>query len=334
MLPCLARTFGGGSVAGLTKLKPQQLRAEPDSVAGGVLVYRAIQGACLAGAGTARPHSRAATGVKSSGSPKQAAPLRLVSASIKSKAGPEAAGAVSSRGVPPGSAGSFAGLGRSTPKSPPRKSNPGMGGDGTGPWDGTTMPAHTSSSIVGAGKGVAPPKVGVPGPAAAELPISPRSMSSASHSRKRPSSRAREGGTPAAKDITLDDLYSVYGRVFKAAMAGYTGSTGQDVKRLIGVLMAAQEPLPFSFLQQLGLGEAISSLPGYPTLFYMDEHHLYTLHKSLGEWWVRGGDGSCIWGPRCVLHHRQPTCSACVMQIWNWHTMKRRHGTNTSVVMG
>lgn len=34
-------------------------------------------------------------------------------------------------------------------------------------------------------------------------------------------------------------------------------------------------------LQQLGLGGVVPKLPGFRTLFYVDEHHLFTLHKSL-----------------------------------------------------
>ncbi|KAG1671543.1 hypothetical protein FOA52_011265 [Chlamydomonas sp. UWO 241] len=58
----------------------------------------------------------------------------------------------------------------------------------------------------------------------------------------------------------------------------------QSVRALMGVLMAAQEPLSHSMLQQMGLADALVSLPGWGTLFYLAEHHVYTLHKSLHDW--------------------------------------------------
>ncbi|PNH05170.1 WD repeat domain-containing protein [Tetrabaena socialis] len=104
----------------------------------------------------------------------------------------------------------------------------------------------------------------------------------------------------AVQNPQLEDVYAVYGRVFEAAhtAAGY-GSNGSSsapgtpsrqekaqilVANLLGVLLAAKEPLSQSFMQQLGLGDAIPLLPGYPKLFFVDEHRLYLVHKSLADW--------------------------------------------------
>ncbi|KAG2490965.1 hypothetical protein HYH03_010641 [Edaphochlamys debaryana] len=82
----------------------------------------------------------------------------------------------------------------------------------------------------------------------------------------------------------LSALYKVYGKVFKRAYDSYDFTDRADVSKLLDVLMAAQEPLPQSLVQQLGLGHAVALLPGHPVLFFEDEHHLFTLHKSLADW--------------------------------------------------
>ncbi|PNH03143.1 WD repeat domain-containing protein, partial [Tetrabaena socialis] len=93
------------------------------------------------------------------------------------------------------------------------------------------------------------------------------------------------------KDPQLEDVYDVYASVFQAAHSEYgssVGVPGQEKAKLVGnlmaVLMAAKEPLSQAFLQQLRSGDAIPLLPGYPTLFFVDEHHLYLVHKSLADW--------------------------------------------------
>ena len=48
--------------------------------------------------------------------------------------------------------------------------------------------------------------------------------------------------------------------------------------------MAAQEPLSHSLLQQMGLADHLSALPGWGVLFYLANHHVYLLHKSLSDW--------------------------------------------------
>eukprot|EP00955_Chlamydomonas_euryale_P094615 364870-Chlamydomonas_euryale.AAC.21 len=61
--------------------------------------------------------------------------------------------------------------------------------------------------------------------------------------------------------------------------------------------MAAQEPLPHSMLQQLGLGSALDHLPGWGVLFY--------LVRLCGNVWKRACSSTwCAWGESvetCVL---------------------------------
>ncbi len=83
----------------------------------------------------------------------------------------------------------------------------------------------------------------------------------------------------------LSDVYDLYGSVFQLSYRKYGGPEQAALAAdLLAVLMAAREPLSVSFLQQLGVGSAVPLLPGYPRLFFLDEHHLYTVHKSLGDW--------------------------------------------------
>ncbi|KAG2427876.1 hypothetical protein HXX76_012196 [Chlamydomonas incerta] len=101
-------------------------------------------------------------------------------------------------------------------------------------------------------------------------------------------------GSPAASLAapSLPDLYRLYGSVFYDAWRRLeSDAVRREVQDLLGVVLAAQEPLSHSLLQQMGLGHVIPSLPGYPHLFYVDEHHLHTIHKSLADWMAGGGGG-------------------------------------------
>ena len=91
---------------------------------------------------------------------------------------------------------------------------------------------------------------------------------------------------------TLSDLDDVYRAVFdRRKPVG-------EVFDLLCVLMAAQEPLPLSLLQQMGLEQHLKDLPGWwglpqPCLIYVAEHRVFLLHKSLGDWLrdsTRSGD--------------------------------------------
>ena len=56
-----------------------------------------------------------------------------------------------------------------------------------------------------------------------------------------------------------------------------------DVRRLLGVVMAAREPLSSAQLDALGLLGARAGLPGWGLLFEDREHLLQTLHLSVRE---------------------------------------------------
>ncbi|KAG2492079.1 hypothetical protein HYH03_009575 [Edaphochlamys debaryana] len=91
-------------------------------------------------------------------------------------------------------------------------------------------------------------------------------------------------GASASASPTLADLYGLYGKIFEGAAVRHHGQDATQIADLLGVILAAQEPLSASILQQLGLAGALPGLPGHPTLFFLDEHHVYTLHKSLADW--------------------------------------------------
>lgn len=95
---------------------------------------------------------------------------------------------------------------------------------------------------------------------------------------------------------SLQDVHALYGKVFEASVLGESSADScapgmaQGVRDLVSILMAAQEPLSHALVQQMGYGNCIEHLPGFPTLFFVDEHHLYMLHKSLGDWLLSAPD--------------------------------------------
>lgn len=48
--------------------------------------------------------------------------------------------------------------------------------------------------------------------------------------------------------------------------------------------MAAQEPMSHSALQQMGMADFLNEIPGWGVLFYMADHHVYMIHKSISDW--------------------------------------------------
>ncbi|KAK3262265.1 hypothetical protein CYMTET_28862, partial [Cymbomonas tetramitiformis] len=88
----------------------------------------------------------------------------------------------------------------------------------------------------------------------------------------------------------LRDVYSAYRRVFASALAQLSPEDSGGVLALLEVLLAAQEPLPESSLQRIGLDGALPLLPGWGCLFYVAEHHVYLLHKSLSDWLLQEGE--------------------------------------------
>ena len=70
---------------------------------------------------------------------------------------------------------------------------------------------------------------------------------------------------------------------FEHAAPGRGAAAREQLRRLVGVVMAAREPLSSALLEQLGLHEARVGLPGWGLLFEEREHLLQTLHLSLRE---------------------------------------------------
>ncbi|KAG2422635.1 hypothetical protein HXX76_015873 [Chlamydomonas incerta] len=94
-------------------------------------------------------------------------------------------------------------------------------------------------------------------------------------------------------------LYELYRLIFKSRMEHLQRSDpvlGDLVGDLVAAVMAAQEPLSSSFLQQLGLGAAVPALPGAPVCFFEADHHGFTGCSWPRGWGVTtggpgGGDG-------------------------------------------
>ncbi|KAK3262546.1 hypothetical protein CYMTET_28608 [Cymbomonas tetramitiformis] len=82
----------------------------------------------------------------------------------------------------------------------------------------------------------------------------------------------------------LGDVYSAYRRVFASALAELSAEDQGGVLELLEALLAAQKPLAESSLQRMGLAGTLPRLPGWGCLFYVAEHHVYLLHKSLSDW--------------------------------------------------
>lgn len=110
---------------------------------------------------------------------------------------------------------------------------------------------------------------------------------------------------------SLSDLHAAYARVFDATSRRLqqqrtrgSAAAGSDVtlrhqrqQQLLGVVLAAQEPLPQRLLASMGFeAEQLTSLPGWPTLFFVDEHRLFTIQKALSDWLC--DPGAC--GPHAV----------------------------------
>ncbi|KAG2487144.1 hypothetical protein HYH03_014257 [Edaphochlamys debaryana] len=82
----------------------------------------------------------------------------------------------------------------------------------------------------------------------------------------------------------LTDLHTAYGMVFQMAWESLSKEDLANVKLLLAVIAAAQEPLHDAFIGSMGLGSAIGQLPGHPVMFYVEDHKLYTHHKALDDW--------------------------------------------------
>ncbi|KAG2422512.1 hypothetical protein HXX76_015980 [Chlamydomonas incerta] len=126
---------------------------------------------------------------------------------------------------------------------------------------------------------------------------------------------------PAEPD--MGDVYAMYSHIFRAAYAA-AGEEAPRLKDLIAVLTAAKEPLSESYLAQLGLGQALALLPGRPIIYFADEHRLYSIHKSLGDWLT---DPACshefavdvLQGHRILGTHLAATWRTCSDRLYALH---------------
>ena len=80
------------------------------------------------------------------------------------------------------------------------------------------------------------------------------------------------GSLPEVKVAGLPDLYLAYRKVFDREAK----APEKAVVDLLHVIMAAQQPLSLSLLQQMGLAQHLPALPGWPTLFFKADHHVST----------------------------------------------------------
>ncbi|KAK3274320.1 hypothetical protein CYMTET_17495 [Cymbomonas tetramitiformis] len=105
----------------------------------------------------------------------------------------------------------------------------------------------------------------------------------------------------------LSDVYSAYRRVFASALAELNAEDRDGVLGLLEALLAAQEPLAESSLQRMGLAGAMPRLPGWGCLFYVAEHHVYLLHKSLSDWLLQESqaEGAAVRGLEVARGHER-----------------------------
>lgn len=170
-----------------------------------------------------------------------------------------------------------------------------------GPALGVGDPAdltRTASMRVGAGGGVRAERV--------MLVTTLRDEVFPSLGLRAPSHPAHEAEDQAA---TLDTLYTCYSDIWDARTTSYSPQQAGQVRELLSVLLAAQEPLAMALLQRMGLAECVSLLPGYGVLFFESEHHLYMLHKSLADW----------------LDQKQNSLNAHAVNVETGHTILARH---------
>ena len=84
----------------------------------------------------------------------------------------------------------------------------------------------------------------------------------------------------------IADVYAIYELVYNNNEQDLWNSKErkESATMLLSVILSAQEPLPLSLLQQLCLDTALEWLPGSGFFFFVSEHKVYMLHKSLADW--------------------------------------------------
>ncbi|EFJ40133.1 hypothetical protein VOLCADRAFT_100103 [Volvox carteri f. nagariensis] len=71
---------------------------------------------------------------------------------------------------------------------------------------------------------------------------------------------------PPLSSATVSDLHAAYSQLFSAGMSRIGKSEQDAVRGLLEVLLAAQEPLPLSLVESMGLAPALHLVPGYGIL--------------------------------------------------------------------
>jgi WD40 repeat protein len=82
----------------------------------------------------------------------------------------------------------------------------------------------------------------------------------------------------------LQDVYRLYAAIFDDAFANLALKDADCIRSLLSVIMASQEPLSSSLLDRMGFSSYTSMLPGFPTLFFLSDHFINLIHKSLADW--------------------------------------------------
>ena len=83
---------------------------------------------------------------------------------------------------------------------------------------------------------------------------------------------------------SLEDVYDVYMTIFDKAFANILLVDADCIRSLLGIIMASQKPLSSSMLEKMGFAAHVPLLPGFPILFFVSDHLLYVIHKSLSDW--------------------------------------------------
>ncbi|KAG1672374.1 hypothetical protein FOA52_010992 [Chlamydomonas sp. UWO 241] len=85
-------------------------------------------------------------------------------------------------------------------------------------------------------------------------------------------------------DGSIASTYVAYRAVFDEQIPQLSSADAYSVRELLQLMLASQEPVALQVLHQLELYSVLGMLPAWGTLFYVEEHHVYLLHKSLADW--------------------------------------------------
>jgi len=83
---------------------------------------------------------------------------------------------------------------------------------------------------------------------------------------------------------TIEDVYALYDQVFSRDTRTLASELQAAVRELVALLLVVQEPMSQSTLYEMGFGQLLEALPGWGALFFVHEHKVFMLHKSLADW--------------------------------------------------